>query len=350
MLLVVPCKGAEPGLAENLGAILRQDISNVRYLFVTESDEDSAVPIIDRAIETFGKGERLVAGSAVDEGQKVHNLRFACQNLPNETDIIAFADSDARPSEHWLSDLISPLAEHGVGASSGYRWFVSKSGSPAGMLLAVWNASIASALGADKQGNFCWGGSMAIKREDFDALDVAGRWRGAISDDFMLTESVKDAGNGVHFEPKCLTVSVAETDFESLWEFTRRQMLITRVYSPVHFRISFVGSTLFVLALLAAIAGAVFAPSPHGVIFLSMLAFVLILGSLKSFVRLRAVTGCLPEGAKLFRAQLLPQILLWPFSSILFFLNCVAATLSNRIVWRGIGYELVSKNETILRR
>jgi len=35
-------------------------------------------------------------------------------------------------------------------------------------LRAVWNAAIASALGADEQKNFCWGGSTAIRRSTFE--------------------------------------------------------------------------------------------------------------------------------------------------------------------------------------
>jgi hypothetical protein len=39
---------------------------------------------------------------------------------------------------------------------------------------------------------------------------------------------------------------------------------------------------------------------------------------------------------------------LWPLASALYLYNAIAATVSRRITWRGITYELKSPNETVI--
>jgi hypothetical protein len=46
--------------------------------------------------------------------------------------------------------------------------------------------------------------------------------------------------------------------------------------------------------------------------------------------------------------DLAAQILLWPFASLLYLYNAIAAGLSRRIQWRGITYELKSPTEAVI--
>ena len=86
------------------------------------------------------------------------------------------------------------MSDESIGAAAtGYPWFVAQ-GRFTAHLRSVWNASIASALGAQRDKNFCWGGSTAIRRETFERLRVSKCWRGTVSDDFTLTRVLHDAG------------------------------------------------------------------------------------------------------------------------------------------------------------
>src|SRR5437870_1718912 len=109
----------------------------------------------------------------------------------------------------------------------------------------VWNASIASALGPNTTSNFCWGGSMAIRRDVFDAVDMREKWLGTLSDDFAVTRAMNAAGLPIVFVPRALTASVEDCSLSKAVEFTNRQMKITRVYAMPLWLISFVGSGLF---------------------------------------------------------------------------------------------------------
>ena len=71
-----------------------------------------------------GRRALVVAGRAAASGQKVHNLLAATADLAAEIRALVFVDSDARPRRQWLRLAMARLAEPGVAAATGYRWFV----------------------------------------------------------------------------------------------------------------------------------------------------------------------------------------------------------------------------------
>ena len=85
---------------------------------------------------------------------------------------------------------------------------------------------------ADRGETFCWGGGTAIRRKTFDEVNVLEEWKGAVSDDFAMTYALEKAGKPVLFCPECLAATLHPWTGKSLLEFTNRQMIITRVYSP----------------------------------------------------------------------------------------------------------------------
>ncbi|NIP87456.1 MAG: glycosyltransferase, partial [Planctomycetales bacterium] len=122
--LYVPCKGYDLQLADNLKALFKQDYANYELVFVVESDRDAACATIHdlMARRPDVPARLVVAGQSTDSGQKVHNLLVATAEVPERVQILAFADSDARPHPAWLSRLVSGLDKDGVGATTGYRW------------------------------------------------------------------------------------------------------------------------------------------------------------------------------------------------------------------------------------
>ncbi|PYS82353.1 MAG: hypothetical protein DMF70_08125, partial [Acidobacteria bacterium] len=178
---------------------------------VSDRAADPALAVVAEAFRSFEKPNSpsvrvVIAGEATDSGQKVHNLRLAVGDADPQSAVFAFVDTDARPSLGWLQSLVAPLSDESLGAATGYRWFVARGGIAA-HLRSVWNASIASALGAQRDKNFCWGGSTAIRRETFERVKVSESWRGTVSDDFTMTRVLQDARLPIKFVPQCLTPS-----------------------------------------------------------------------------------------------------------------------------------------------
>src|SRR6266478_4960465 len=231
-----PCRGLEGGLEENINALFRQDYPAYEIIFVSDRADDPALGLIRKLINDQGHTNRastkiIIAGAATDSGQKVHNLRVAVSESDPRGAAFVFVDTDARPQVDWLRALVAPLANEKLGAATGYRWFIPINGGLASHFRSVWNASIASALGASRDKNFCWGGSTAIRRSTFEKLRITERWRGTVSDDFTLTRALHEAQLPVHFVPACLVPALDTCTLRELFEFTNRQLKITRVYA-----------------------------------------------------------------------------------------------------------------------
>ena len=353
--VIVPIRGLDQGLQENIAAIFSQDYPAYEVIFVSDDEKDPAWAIVEKARVDFkdpsGPTMRtIVAGPAVDRGQKVHNLSVVTSAIDRASEVFVFADSDARPTGVWLKSLIAPLQDETLGATTGYRWFVPVRGGLWSHLRAVWNAAIASALGADEQKNFCWGGSTAIRRTTFESCKVVEYWRGTVSDDFAMTRALRASQRPIKFVPQCLTPSFEACSFHELVEFTTRQMKITRVYAPHLWKPVLLGSTIFVLVFFGGI-GFVLARAMMGFSFalpLVLLMIIFLMGAMKSHLRLRAVTTIVTDKRACTPGSTMAHLTMWPLASALYLYNTVFAAISRRITWRGIVYELKSPNETVI--
>jgi cellulose synthase/poly-beta-1,6-N-acetylglucosamine synthase-like glycosyltransferase len=351
----VPCRGLDDGLKENIEAIFAQDYPAFEIIFVSDRADDPALVIIEEVRRSF-RGESgptmrfVVAGPAIDRGQKVHNLRVAVASADPQSKIFVFVDTDARPRRDWLSTLIKPLQDPGLGATTGYRWFIPVRGGIASHLRSVWNAAIASALGKQPEKNFCWGGSTALRRETFQNRKVVEYWRGTVSDDFSLTRALHEGNQPIKFVPQCLTASFEDCTPGELIEFTTRQLKITRAYAAHLWKGVLLGSLIFVLVFFGGMA-LVIARALLGLSFATPLVLLLVifaLGSMKSHFRLRAVAQVIPDQRLRSVGTTLAHLTLWPLASVLYLYNGLAAAVSRRITWRGITYELKSPTETVI--
>ena len=351
----VPCRGVDDGMRENLLAILGQEYPAFEIIVVADRADDPALAIVAEACPSLDRQTSpsvrvVIAGAATDSGQKVHNLRAAVGEADPQNAVFAFVDTDARPSSRWLQSLVAPLRDKTIGAATGYRWFVARGGIAA-HLRSVWNASIASALGAQRDKNFCWGGSTAIRRETFEQVKVAERWRGTVSDDFTMTRVLHEAALPIKFVPQCLTPSFESCSFHELIEFTTRQLKITRAYAPHLWKAVLTGSLLFGLGFFGGIS-LVAGRAAMGRSFATPLILLLVifaLGMMKSYLRLRAVRLVIADRRLRSFTTTLAHLTLWPLASLLFLWNALAA-ISRRITWRGITYELKSSTETVIIR
>jgi ceramide glucosyltransferase len=347
--VIVPCKGVDHGLAENLAAFADQNYPAYQIIFVVEGQGDPAAEIIQHLSRKGGEGaEVVVAPRAAVSGQKVENLREAVLHADPGTQVFVFADSDVRPAENWLRSLVAPLADERIGAATGYRWFVTDKTNLATEMRSAWNASIASALGPDTRSNFCWGGSMAIRREVFERLGIRERWQSTLSDDFTVTRAMNEACMPIVFVPQAFVPSPGRCSWLELLEFTNRQMKITRVYRAKLWAMSFFGSALFIAVMIASAILAISSPPGPFIWFFAIftLISVTLLSLGKAWLRSKAVRLALPGQNDALRRQTPYQLTLWLFTPVVYLINCVAALFSRRISWRGIDYLMVSAKET----
>jgi cellulose synthase/poly-beta-1,6-N-acetylglucosamine synthase-like glycosyltransferase len=321
-----PCKGTDPEFEKNIRSILDQDYSNYETTFIVESADDPAYA----ALRNIGVQNILIAGRAIDCGQKVHNLTYAITHTNESVGIYVFCDSDARFPRNWLSKLIAPLDNTNI--TTGYRWYVATRAHLPTLMRSGWNASSVGVLGSHDR-NFAWGGSTAMYRQTFDRLNILDAWRGSVSDDYAITNTAHRTGTPIIFVPECLIPTYGECTWRELFEFTTRQIVITRVYHARLWRVAFIGHAIFNLAFFIL-------PWTHPLLWLAVCG----LSVAKSWGRYRAVETALPPEALSKHGWF--YILCSPPVALLFLYNMLSSALATDIVWRQIHYKLISPNET----
>lgn len=349
--IIAPCKGVDEGMLANFDALLHQDLPEYEVIFVIDDPDDPAAEIIETAWREAERHVKLVvAPEAAESSQKVENLREGVLHADPKSEVFVFVDSDTRPSPGWLRALIAPLRDETIGAATGYRWFISEKPTFASELRSAWNASIASALGPNEKNNFAWGGSMAIRRDTFERIGMRDKWHGTLSDDFAVTRAMNAAGLRIRFVPQALTASVESCTLRELFEFTTRQMKITRVYMPRLWLVSLVGSGLFCAVMTSAFSIAVLSRSNSLPVWAAIVTLVLvsILSIGKSLLRLNAVRLALPQYDAELKDQFVTQNTLWLPAPFLFLYNSTAALISQRMYWRGKRYHMVSAEKTVV--
>jgi ceramide glucosyltransferase len=343
-----PCKGVEPGLERNLTALTEFDHQNYEIFFILASESDPAFSIVKRVAQNSRpKAQVIIAGTPEDCGEKVNNLRVAIEQLPEDFEFLAFADSDGRPGKSWLKRLVAPLNDSRLGATTTMRWLIPNRANFATALLAAWNAPIVTML-TEKGKNFCWGGGTAIRRTVFDQAQILDEWRNSVSDDYSMTRALARVGRSIMFLPECLTVSYAETDFAGLFEFTNRQILITKVYAQETWIPAALTHFLYCVTLLLGVyltLSNVFATLPA--FHLAVLTFLpVLLAVIRSALRVAGVTEALPA----VRAQIMSQawiyLLLTCIVPFLYVVNFAASLITRKTRWRGITYELIAPEQT----
>jgi cellulose synthase/poly-beta-1,6-N-acetylglucosamine synthase-like glycosyltransferase len=353
----LPCKGAEEGLSLNVEALLDQDYPDYEVIFVTADSNDSALLFLRE--QATRHPQRTVkfaaAGTTDDRGEKVNNLIEAVSHASPKSEVFVFTDSDCRPHQLWLRQLIAPLTEPSVGVSTGYRWCFPEKDNFAGALRSTWNASIATLLG-DHDRNFCWGGSMAIRRETFERARVLDCWRHSVSDDYSMSIAVRAAGLTIHYEPRCLTGSHGRTRLREFLQWATRQLLLTRVYSPRLWSLAFIFQIPFVAGWWWLVGNCAVditrllqgAPNlyPHS-LWPRILSIFMIycLSMVRGIYRLKAITLIRADSRSEILRYAWAHVLMAPLVSTVTAYALLASLLTRRLEWRGVEYELISPRE-----
>lgn len=220
--VVVPLRGAPPGLEENLAAIAKQRTSarRTRFLFVVDSPDDPSIPIASKY------GEVLVVGEAPGLPGKSWALARALAAV--DGDCVVFADDDIRPGPGWLEGLTAPLSAYE--AATTYRWYVG-SGLCTRARAAVSNTAFSAMQ--DPRSRFLWGGSTALRREVVEKGGVAERLPRYISDDYATYSAVKELGGRIWFARSSIAPTPdPQCSWREMFRWAVRQILMVKWYAP----------------------------------------------------------------------------------------------------------------------
>jgi len=332
--VIVPVKGEDPGLRENLAALAAQDYPDYELIVVAHCAADIPAGVLPASVRVV-----LAHAEEPGTGEKVLNLRTAVRFARKDSLLLAFADSDGRVSRTWLRALAAPLVtstpDAQVGASTGYRWFAPEPPDFWSLMRSVWDAVIGGTFSSGANA-FAWGGSMAIRRETFHAIHVSDFWRETVSDDYALADAVRRAGLRIVFAPGAMAVCTDRTTGRAFLAWARRQLTITRVYRPRLWWAALVAHIFYCGGMAAAIIASIHGSRGAEWVLLAQLSP----GMLKGANRATLAAAELPEYKAWFARHAWVHTWWVPLGTWIWLIVLLASACGNRIEWRGKRYRL----------
>lgn len=312
-LVIVPCRGRDLTLEENLQSLRAQSSVQYSIVAVVDSPDDEAVA----AIKATGI-ELLISSAECSRcSGKVRAITTAIERYP-DFDVYVIADSDGTYDSEWLAKLLSPLADRTCGISTTFPLFRPEGGFWS-MVKLVWGFVGFSMMDSPIT-RFGWGGSLAFKRELIEG-DGLSRFREAVSDDSELTHLCRSLGRRIAYVDNILVHVPSRESFSSFAEWSNRQtaLAVSGNSMLLPFGVAYYGVRIFLL--IGALAASVLI-SP---LFLLLLApFAL------SLLRIYRRSG--------YRTPLL--VPLFFLTDFIYFVNLLKGGRSGSISWRGRNYQL----------
>ena len=328
--LIVPVKGPDQGLRRNLAALAQLDYPDYELIVVVREAKDLPPNVLP------ARARLVFAGDGdPSNGEKVNNLLAAVARSRPESEVFAFADSDGCAPSGWLRALVSALESKGVGAATGFRWYLPAQPTFWNFLRSAWNAAAAGTLGPGAN-SLVWGGAMAIRRSTFEAARVTEFWRGTVSDDYALGDAMRAAGLSIAWGPGATVVCDDNIRGGEFLRWIERQATITRVYAPWLWWPALVAHLIYCGSMVAC----VWALAQGRWVALIPLVAQLSLGMWKGAAVAKSISGCLPQHAAWF--QRFGWIFTWgvPLATWTWLYCLLLSTRTKQIEWRGRTYKL----------
>jgi len=345
---VILClRGGDPFLPDCLRALLNQNYPCYEVRIVVDSREDPAWEIVAQTLQNQAATHVQVSPLVVRRqtcSLKCSALVQAVSQLDDSCEVVALVDADTVPHPNWLRELVTPLADGRVGATTGNRWYMPAKGQWGSLLRYLWNAT------AVVQMYFYvipWGGSLALKTELLRRTQLLEKWGQALSEDVLLYSTLREQGLQIKFVPSLMMVNREECDISSFVRWEKRQLILARLYHPqwwgivAHVILTTLILALAVVMLLAALVTRQWEASVwvSGGLAVYMTGAVLFLGSLEQSVR--RVIQDRGELTTPFTATVMAKILLViPLVYLVHMIALVSSILTGSVEWRGITYQI----------
>jgi ceramide glucosyltransferase len=333
--VIVPCKGTTKDFDKNIRAFCELAHEKFQVIYCVESDDDPAVAPINAVIKGCPHASLVVAGLTKGCAQKNWNQIAAVKKADNP-DVFVFADSDISPRPEWLRELILPLSIPSISVTTGFRWLHAEQASLGQQTHFYMNSFLytlycfASFFGSVG----LWGGSMAIRRKDFDEIGVAARWAETVVDDSSLSQLVKKYKRKSMLVPTCIThTDDLITSVRGATRWFERQMMFLKAYQKGLWCVAIPLIALALVTLIWLPVACIVALTTHCSFFAigGGSALVLWLGKFASDM-LYPFLGTMP--------RLDAFILYQPIALWIFLLSCFRTAFTNTVTWSGYRYKL----------
>jgi cellulose synthase/poly-beta-1,6-N-acetylglucosamine synthase-like glycosyltransferase len=250
--VVLSLRGVDPYFADSLATLLDQNYPRYDVHIVVDNQQDEAWQAIEaaRSGDVHGRMHvQVLANPGSTCSLKNSALIQVVQSLDDSYEALAFFDGDAAPHRDWLRDMVAPLAELGVGAATGNRWYCPRQTHCGSLVRYVWNIGAVVQMWMNR---IVWAGSMAITAEAIRESRLLDVWRRSMSTDSVVLSQLRKAGYSVAVVPEAIMVNREEISLSQFVRWLGRQMLMVRLYHPGWLLV--VLQTLFIAVLQLAAA------------------------------------------------------------------------------------------------
>jgi hypothetical protein len=224
-------RGADPSLVNCLNGLFNQDYPSYDVKIIIDSVYD---PSWDVVSPMLARSERPTVSACVLRDRqetcslKVSALVQAIRELDSSTEVVALIDADVIPYRHWLRDLVQPLADPGIGATSGVRWYMPRGKSSWGTAVrSLWNAVAITQMYSL---HIPWAGSMAFRADLFRKSEMLDEWARSFVEDTPSHRVLRSLGLRLCHVPAVTMVNHETIDVKDCFRFIRRQLLNARLY------------------------------------------------------------------------------------------------------------------------
>jgi hypothetical protein len=225
---VILClRGADPFLPRCIEALLQQNYPEYDLKLIIDSQDDPAWHIAHYTINKLGKTNVQISHLRMIRHNcslKCSSLIQAISDLDDSYQVLALVDADTIVHPDWLRELVSPLADAKIGATTGNRWYVPSPNYWGSLVRYTGNISAVVQMYLF---GIPWGGTLAIKTDVLRQTGLLEKWAQAFGEDLMMHNVLKKHGLRVKFVPSLIMVNLL-----GILEYLQRLILYSRLYHP----------------------------------------------------------------------------------------------------------------------
>jgi ceramide glucosyltransferase len=329
-----PVCGLDAGLYENLRSFCVQDYPDYQLVFSASEADDPAVSVVRRIIEEFpGRDIDLVIDSyQIGSNRKISNIANGYKQARH--DLLVIADSDMRVNAGYLRTIVSAFGDEKVGAVTclykgrpARQDLASRLGSA---LINEWFLPSVLVAAAFRDIRFCFGATMAVRREVLERIGGFPVLATVLADDYMLGKLVSELGYRIELSPYVVENVVSEPGIKALFRHELRWARTVNSVQPMGYAFSIVTQALPVSLLYLAVTAASW-PS------------VAVVGAA---VSLRVLMQYVNRRSLHIRESLQPWLV--PVRDLLSFAVWTASFFGNTVSWRTHSFTVDNGGQMIL--
>ncbi|MEE2826884.1 MAG: glycosyltransferase family 2 protein [Planctomycetota bacterium] len=230
---VVLClRGNDPSLSACLNGLAHQSYHDFQLICVVDDIADPALAEVQKHAGHFQSAPQVLSiqSPGTHRSLKCSALLTAFGEITgdgNRSEAVALVDADACCDPDWLRDLVAPLSDPGIDATSGNRWFEPADAAVGSWVRQAWNAAAVVQM---KLYGIPWGGSLAFRTSLLQETDLLKRLQGAFCEDTLLGDILRKEKRTFHTSTSLVVTNAEATNLPAAKSFIQRQLLTTRLY------------------------------------------------------------------------------------------------------------------------